>query len=352
MHCGNEDGMIHKRLILVFYVIIGVFFVVGCGYIPNPMEYMIEQDNTQKTEGETDSSQSTEDSSLPEQEQAGGVVDESLPDIAIVGTCESTLDSLDSENLNTIANITFVQEDVDGEETDDLAALAVRINEITADSDNDAVVILTKLQYAEEIAYFLNLTVKTDKPLVVAAEDLKESELNANIETAVMVAGDDESKGKGVLFPVGKDIYGARDISPEVITGGRKDQTPIGSIDDAGMILYHDAPNRKHTTDSVFEAAAGKSLPYVTIEYDYLGNDGLTLERAVQMSDGVVIVATAPDKKLSHAAEEIAADCENVVVVSDGDATGLSPVKARLLLMLALDKTSDEKEISGYFAAY
>lgn len=103
---------------------------------------------------------------------------------------------------------------------DDLLKLAKRVAELADSKDVDGIVITHGTDTLEETAYFLNLVEKTDKPIVVVGSMRPGTAMSAdgmlNLYNAVAVAGDQQSRGKGVLVTMNDEIQSGRDVSKAV----------------------------------------------------------------------------------------------------------------------------------------
>jgi L-asparaginase len=161
--------------------------------------------------------------------------------------------------------------------------LSTEVNQLLAQPDVDGVAITHGTDTMEETAYFLNLVVKSDKPVVLTGSMRPSTSLSAdgplNIYNAVGVASDARAKGRGVLVVANDDIYGARAITKRHTTDV---QTFVsGEAGLIGVCLFDDrdfvrSPARAHTTATPFTVKAGQSLPRVPcsrlagrIEADY-----------------------------------------------------------------------------------
>jgi L-asparaginase len=93
----------------------------------------------------------------------------------------------------------------------------VRVNTILARSDVDGLIFGHGTNNIEETAYWLNLTVKSDKPVVIVGAQRPFSTLSSdgplNLLNAIRVAGDRTSRGKGVLVLLNDEINAARDVT-------------------------------------------------------------------------------------------------------------------------------------------
>lgn len=260
--------------------------------------------------------------------------------------------------------------------------LANRINELLSQPETDGIVITHGTDTMEETAYFLNLTVKSDKPVVLVGAMRPSTALSAdgplNLYNAVVTASDKQSTGKGVLVVMNGSILGAESVSKMHTTGVETFQAPnagaLGYVLNS-QVVYNQSPLKKHTTESVFDVSGLKKLPKVGIVYSYsnidadmvepmlkngyegivhagVGNGNIhcnvfpILEKArkqgiqVVRSSRITSGPTTLDNEVDDAHYEFIASQQ------------LNPQKARILLMLALTKTRDWKEIQKYFLEY
>lgn len=259
----------------------------------------------------------------------------------------------------------------------------VRLIHAIFDQDKaDAVVITHGTNTIEETAYFLNLTLKTDKPVVVVGSMRPSSALSAdgylNVVNAVKVAANPASRGRGCLLVMNDTIFNGRDVTKNatyrVEAFQSRDLGPLGYADGDGKIVYYHAPLRKHTTETEFDVRHLQALPRVDVVVSYVGADGAMIEAAAAAgARGIVSAATgagrptpAEDDAFDRMLKEksvIMCLCSRVaggrVVRSPGltrrgfvASDNLQPWKARLLLSLALVKTSDADQIQRMFDTY
>lgn len=257
--------------------------------------------------------------------------------------------------------------------------IAKRINELATEKDLRGFVVTHGSNTLEETAYFLHLTVKTEKPVILTAAQRQFSTLSSdspkNFLDAVRVAACEDTAGKGVMTVVNEEINCARDVTKRMSyrlqTYTSPDVGLLGFVDQNRVTFYR-LPFRKHTLFSEFNASSLEKLPRVDIIYTASGTDGLLIDAAVERakSEGLVIAvsptgAPAPGRKdaLSRAARagipvvyanrgghdrlRIMQPAEPFIA---GD--NLNPQKARILLMLALTKTKDFEKIQGIFNQY
>ncbi|CAN7204902.1 type II asparaginase [Duganella sp. LjRoot269] len=260
--------------------------------------------------------------------------------------------------------------------------LAKRVNTLLAQPDVDGIVITHGTDTLEETAYFLDMVVKSHKPVVLVGAMRPGTALSAdgpiNLYNAVLLAASKEAIGKGVLVALNDQIQGARDVTKTNTSTLDSFKTPelgmLGYIQGNKAYFYH-ASTRKHTTDTEFDISKLDALPQVDIVYGYANVSPVALNALVAAGakgiihagvgdgslaskvlpsltaarkQGVLIVRSARVGQGIVARNGEANDDELDFVVSDT----LSPQKARILLMLALTKTSDSKEIQRMFYTY
>ncbi|MEM5343404.1 asparaginase [Paraburkholderia azotifigens] len=232
----------------------------------------------------------------------------------------------------------------------------------------------------EETAYFLNLTLKTRVPVVMVGSQRPASALSSdaplNLYNAIRVATMNEARGAGVLVVLNDEIHSARDVTKtstyRLQTFRSPDFGVLGHCD-ADEVAFYRQPVRRHAPNTEFDLAQTRTLPSVGIAYSHTGSDGCVI-RALTAAGmpGIVLAAFAPGcySSAEAAALHDAVAKGVVVVISSragsgrvGDgieirragmiaADNLNPQKARLLLALALTKTSDIDEIRRMFQTY
>ena len=258
--------------------------------------------------------------------------------------------------------------------------IARRINAEFSENDNLAGIVITHgTDTLEETAYFLNLTVKSDKPVVLVGSMRSADEVSAdgpaNLINAVRVAISEQAVSQGVLVVLNEDITAARDAWK---TDNRRVQTfrgsnvgHIGTVDPDGVRFYHRIL-QPHTTNSEFDVSSLTDLPNVFILSDFTGMDeSLVRNFGNREMDGLV-VRTFAGGRMSNGMLAGLASLEQLgiptvvtsrvpggrivdapgydfsVVVSNGQQDN----KARILLMLALTRTSELDEIQRIFNTY
>ena len=240
--------------------------------------------------------------------------------------------------------------------------LAQRINDLSREPDTDGFVVTHGTDTLEETAYFLNLTIKTGKCVVVtgAMHPATSSAPDgpANLLLAVQAAASDANRGKGVLVAFGGALIPARAVV--------KNHT--SSLDAITLDSDAQEPGRRHTTSTEFDVSGLKALPKVPVLYFNVDADPGFVEYAASNSDGIVI-AGAGAGEFSQAWRSALERCKVPVVVSSRTGCGhvlqetmvcpnavaagtLQPAKAAVLLRLALTRTRDTKELVRIFGIY
>ena len=260
--------------------------------------------------------------------------------------------------------------------------LANRINEILMQEEVAGVVITHGTDTQEETAYFLNLTIKSDKPVVITGSMRPSTALSAdgprNLYNAVACAVAPESKGQGVLLVMDDRILSADDVTKthtlHVSTFQSPNYGPVGYLY-GGRPIYMRNSHKRHTLHSEFDVSALTDLPRVEIMMGYAGADDLFVHAAIQAGVKGIVYAgmgngnpsTIALDALSQAAQQGIAVVRSTRVPTgpstqgnevDDDQLGfvaswmLNPQKSRVLLMLALTKTTDSREIQRMFLEY
>jgi L-asparaginase len=261
---------------------------------------------------------------------------------------------------------------------DNWLTLARRINEIFAqEPEVKAIVVTHGSNTVEETGYFLSLTVKSEKPVVLTAAQRQFTTLSSdspkNFLQAVRVAASDEARGKGALVVANDMINAARDVTKNITyrvnTYDSKDLGALGYVDEDRVTFYR-APLRKA---GVFDLSKTQKLPRVDIVYTYAGADGALIDAAAAAGAEGIVIAGFPTGSgtpaMDEAMKRVVAKGIAVVMTNRGG-TGritdtrekearplvfgdnLTPQKARILLMLALTTTKDRAQLQRVFQTY
>jgi L-asparaginase type II len=267
----------------------------------------------------------------------------------------------------------------------DWLTLARRIDEIFGGEPDTAGIVVTHgTNTLEETAYFLNLTVRHDRPVVLVGAQRPATAISAdgplNLLNAVRTAASAEARGKGVLVVMNDQINAARDVTKtstyRLETFNARDLGLLGYVD-GDRVSFYRAPTKRHTADSEFDLAGVTTFPRVDIVYSYVEANPLLIETLIDAGvDGIVVAGTGaggtsrPERTALERVAELPAAARPVIVRSnrvgsgrviprtaDGDlqmiaGDTLNPQKARILLMLALTRTRDLEDIRRMFREY
>jgi len=260
--------------------------------------------------------------------------------------------------------------------------LGKRVNELLAKPDVSGVAITHGTDTMEETSYFLDLVVKSDKPVVLTGSMRPSTAMSAdgplNIYNAVAICADPNARGRGVMVAVDDDIHSAHDIikthSTDVATM-RSGEAGLLGASLFGKDTWYRFPAKIHTKKSEFSIDGVNALPRVDIIYAHANMSPDIITSAVEHgAKGLVIAGVGDGNMTSPAVEAMkAAIAKGVIVVRssrtnggiirrnielDDDKLGtvasmeLNPAKSRVLLQLALLKAKDAKTIQGYFDRY
>ncbi|KER73956.1 L-asparaginase [Burkholderia cepacia] len=286
-------------------------------------------------------------------------------------TAEALLKSVPS--LSKVAQVSGEQISNVGSENitnEILLKLARRINQLLSQPDIAGVVVTHGTDTLEETAYFLNLVVKSDKPVVVTGSMRPSTAIGAdgpsNLLQAVTVAASPDARGRGVMIVLNDRIGSARYTTK---TNGTTLDTFKGN--DAGYLgtLVDEVPHfetsvlKRHTTATPFDVSKLDALPEVDIVYGYQNDGGFMYDAAVAHgAKGIVVAGVgAGSESLLTLPSIKRAIAQGVVVVRSSRTGGgmvpadpaylgllgddLNPQKVRILLMLALTQTRDASRI-------
>lgn len=262
-----------------------------------------------------------------------------------------------------------------GINTEILLKLAKQINAWLARPDTAGAVVSHGTATMEETAYFLNLVIHSDKPVVIVGAMRPFTSISRdgpfNLYNAIRVAADPDARKNGVMILLNEEIQAARDVTKtnteRVNTFETRDLGPIGFADEDRIVFYRRLLYR-HTYKSEFDVDNLTTLPKVDICYGYQEGDRACIDAEVAAgAKGIVLDDSSPgnrlavkdarakgivfaqsDRKGSGRVLNSARAVESGVVTADN----LNAQKSRMLLRLALTKTSDPKEIQRMFEEY
>ena len=287
--------------------------------------------------------------------------------------------------INELANIKGEQVSNVGSQDmtlDILLNLAKRINELAKSPNVDGFVITHGTDTMEESAFFLNLTVKTDKPVVMVGSMRPSTAVSAdgplNLYNAVAVAADPAAKGRGVLVVMNDWIQGAHSLTKTSTTAVQTFMSPLRGlvgVANYGKNDFFTTPSWKHTTQTEFDIAQVTQMPRVDIIFASLDMSPDMIDCAVEKGAKGIVIAGVGNGNMNKASVQAAANAVKkgvVVVRSSRVPTGtvgrnvelnddelgfiasdeLNPQKSRILLSLALLKTKSPHKIQTMFNTY
>jgi L-asparaginase len=291
-------------------------------------------------------------------------------------------------------------------------ALARRVNQLfSADRDLGGIVVTSGTDTLEELAYFLHLTVRDARPVVVTGSMRNPSTVGyegpANLLEAFRVAASPGARGQGVLVVLNDEINSARDVTKTDALRLQTFQSRSGGVlgvVDADRVVFYRSVVKRHTVRSEFDLSAIAGLPRVDVLLVYQDAPGDLVRAAVDLgAQGLVIAVAGAGATSGTQSDGLAyAIGKGVTVVaatrtgsgrisgarlfgpppgppqSSGPATGarpaaanqagqaaprraraafiggedLTPIKARVLLMLALATTKDPAQVQRMFLEY
>jgi L-asparaginase len=275
--------------------------------------------------------------------------------------------------------------------------LAMRINTLlSTDTDLAGIVVTSGTDTLEELAWFLHLTVRSERPVVVVGSMRRPEAVGyegaANLLAAFRVGADPQSRNRGALVVLNDEIQSAREVTKtnaqRLDTFQTRGYGLLGVVD-TDRVVYYRSPERRHSVRSEFDLAGVSALPRVDVLLTYQGASGDLIRAAVDAGARGIVLATAAGAMSGTQSDGVryAADRKVAVVrttrtgggrimggaganarpaeggdPSNGEARppgsssiageDLAPIKARILLMLALTRTSDPREIQRIFLEY
>jgi L-asparaginase len=260
--------------------------------------------------------------------------------------------------------------------------LAKRLGEVVKSPGTDAVIITHGTDTMEETGYFLDLVTRTDKPIVMVGSMRPATAISAdgpsNLYNGVATAISPGAKGRGVVVVLNDQIDYARNVvktnTSEVQTFHSVNRGPAG-VSNTGVVTWFAPLDKKHGMTSDFSVDGLTKLPRVDIIYAHAGMNPDLIDAAVKLgAKGLVIAGVGDGNMTGPALERVTAAAKAGVVVVrssrlasgivyrnnevDDDKLGLvasdelNPAKSRVLLMLALTKTTDVAKIQKIFDEY
>jgi L-asparaginase len=265
---------------------------------------------------------------------------------------------------------------------DIMLKLAKRINELMPSNDVDGFVITHGTDTMEETAFFLNLVVKGEKPVVMVGSMRPSTAVSAdgplNLYNAVGVAIDPKARGRGVLVVMNDWIHAAHSLTKTSTTAIQTFMSPLRGV--VGVANYgnndfYNTPQWKHTSASEFNIADVNKLPRVDIVFACADMSADLIDASVANGAKGIVIAGVGNGNMNKASLDAAANAAKkgvIVVRSTRVATGsvgrnvevnddelgliasdeLNPQKSRILLSLALLKPRSKADLQNLFTTY
>ena len=260
--------------------------------------------------------------------------------------------------------------------------LAARTQAALDDPAIAGVVITHGTDTMEETGYFLNLIVRSTKPIVLVGAMRPATAMSAdgpmNLFNAIAVAATPAACGRGVLIVANDEIHCAREVAKTNTTQlgtFHSGQRGLAGLVNAGRVHFYASPVRRHTAASEFILPARAALPRVDLIFAHAGMDRALIDAAVAAGARGLVIAGVGDGNLgAPALAACAAAAKKGVAIVRSSRTGggvvernieidddrlgfvvadeLNPQKARILLMLGLTRTSDPKALQEFFFDY
>jgi glutamin-(asparagin-)ase len=246
-----------------------------------------------------------------------------------------------------------------------------RVSEVLKRDDVDGVVLTHGTDTIEETAYFLHLTLKSVKPVVVVGSmrppSAMSSDASLNLYDAISVAAHPSSRGKGTLVVANNEIHTARDVIKSHSFKLEAFRSPYGALGYVveGEPRYYRTPSRDHTVQTEWSIDKLERLPRVDIVYAYGALDEAVIGTMASQADGLIFAGTGNGNVAEHIVGPLVEAARNGLHVVRASRTGTgvvirngaqpdddygwivvddqAPQKARILLMLAMLDNADER---------
>jgi len=259
-----------------------------------------------------------------------------------------------------------------------MMGLSKYVRDLLERDDISGVVVTHGTDTLEETAYFLDLTIDSEKPVVVTGSMRNSSELGydgpANLAASICTAISKEARNRGVLVCLNDELNCASEVTKEhsmhLNTFTSPEFGPIGVVDDNKVIFYRDNLNKQHIlTDSYEEKVElikscagmdGKLIDFCVKEgakglvIEGMGRGNIppkmakSVENAIKSGVVVVLVSRCYKGRVLDSYGYLGGGKglrESGVIFGDT----LPGQKARIKLILALGKTHKIEEIRNIF---
>lgn len=256
--------------------------------------------------------------------------------------------------------------------TDDtLLRLSKKVNALLAKPDKNGVVITHGTDTLEESAFFLDITVNNDKPVVFVGAMRPATALSAdgpmNLLQSVLLAGSKDARGRGTLIMMNNQIDSGFYTTKTNPSTNDAFKAPLvgylGIYSDKGPMFYYKPAKPFHKP--YFDISQITALPRVDIIYVHQGLDDTFLQAAIKAgAKGLIIDATGNGnmpKKMLNAVAKLHAEEFPVIIASRTGSGYVSPKsyainsgflnaqKSRVLLQLAIATGASNEQIAKYF---
>ncbi len=264
---------------------------------------------------------------------------------------------------------------------DTATAFALRdtLRRVLRDEDVAGAVITHGTATLEETAYLLDLTLGTDKPVVITGAqrnfDEPDPDGPRNLLYAVMIASSPEARGRGVLAALGGEIHAARDVykshTESVRCFASRDGGPIGMVTAHAVTFLANPERRVHldvgrveenvqlvrmaqgANDLMLRACVRERVAGIVVEATAGGNVNASFYEGIcaALETGIpVVIATRVTSGAPHLGKGYRGSLASLLAQGAVSSGYLSGLKARILLMAALAHTQDRAELAQIFA--
>lgn len=264
---------------------------------------------------------------------------------------------------------------------DDLLVTANKIHELVQDDEVNGVVVTQGTNSIEEVAYFINLVINTQKPIVFTGSFRPNNSMDhdgsKNLYNAILLAASNKAIGQGVLLTFNDSIVHAREaskINPSIMSDfSNSNLGVLGYIQGSNIHMHHQTLY-KHTYLSAFNIVDIQKLPSVCIIYGHFGMSSIFVNAALKSNlKGIVSAGMGKGYQTIEVTESLVEASKQGVIIVRCSRSGqgivhrdpklddkfgmvaggsLNPQKAVILLALALTKTDDKLEIQRFFDEY
>jgi glutamin-(asparagin-)ase len=265
---------------------------------------------------------------------------------------------------------------------DHLMQVGRRVSALAKQPDVDGIVITHGTDTLEETAYFLNLVIRSEKPIVLVGSMRPGTAMSAdgmlNLQNAVTLAASPDARGKGVLVSMNDEIQSGRDVAKTVnIKTGAfiSPWGPLGMVVE-GKTFWFRTLAKRHTTQSEFDIDRIEALAQVEIVYGYGNMTDAAYGTFAQKGAKALIHAGTGNGSVSNRVVPALVDLrkQGVQIIRSSHVNGggfvirnaeqpddkydwvvahdLNPQKARILAAVALTTTQDSKELQRIFWEY